>query len=197
MRHAWAACYLAPHGRLAEAKEQIDLALSLEPFSLSSMLTACAIETFSGNVDAALRRASEARLIAPGNYAPHFYAHAPYVVRGDWEGALCELDEGMRLFQHDTRLLAVIGFCHAMAGRSERAQECLAQLDEISKTRYVQSINKAIVLLGLDRVDEAIPYVEKAIADHEGWCVYLGVEAKFARLRSHPRYPELLAGVGL
>jgi serine/threonine-protein kinase len=197
VRHAWAACYLAPHGRLAEAKEQIDLALSLEPFWLSSTLTACAIETFMGNTDAALRRVDEALLIAPGNYAPHFYAHAPYVVRGDFESALRELVEATRLFPHDTRLTATIGFCHAMAGRRERAEECLAQLEEISKTRYVQSINRAIILIGLDRVDEAIPYVEKAIADHEGWCVYLGVEVKFARLRSHPRFADLMSRLGL
>jgi eukaryotic-like serine/threonine-protein kinase len=191
VRHAWAACYLAPHGRLAEAREQIDLALSLDPFSLSSTLTACAIETFSGNVDAALRRAGEASRIAPENYAPHFYAHAPLLVRGDYEGALRELAEAVRLFPYDTRLPAVVGFCHAMAGRPERALECLEQLDEIGKSRYVQSINKGIVLLGLDRVEEAIPYVEKAIENHEGWCVYLPIEVKFARLRSHPRYPEL------
>jgi hypothetical protein len=61
-----------------------------------------------------------------------------------------------------------------------------------AKTRYVQAINQGIVLLGLDRVDDAIPYVEQAIENHEGWCVYLPVEFKFARLRTHPRYPELL-----
>jgi serine/threonine protein kinase/Tfp pilus assembly protein PilF len=195
VRHAWAACYLAPHGRLDEAKEQIDLALSLEPFSISSTLTACAIETFSGNIDAALRRADEACRIAPQNYAPHFYKHAPLVVRADWEGALAELEEAMRLFPYDTRVTAVMGFCHAMAGRSERAEACLAQLEELAKIRYVQAVNKGIVLLGLGRVDDAIPYVEKAIEDHEGWCVYLPVEPKFARLRTHARYPELLKRV--
>ncbi len=97
-RHAWAACYLAPHGRLAEAKEQIELALSFEPFSLSIVLTAGAIETYLGNVDAALRRFEEARQIAPGNYAPYFYAHAALLVRGDWEGALHQIEEATRLF---------------------------------------------------------------------------------------------------
>ena len=191
VRHTWAACYLAPHGRLAEAKEQIDLALTLDPFSLSITLTACAIETFSGNLDAALQRASEARRIAPDNYGPHFYGHAPLVARGDWDGALSELEEAVRLFPYDTRLTALIGYCHGMAGRPERALECLAQLDELAKVRYVQATNRGIILLGLDRVDEAIPYVERAIENHEGWCVYLPIEVKFARLRAHPRYPEL------
>jgi hypothetical protein len=78
-----------------------------------------------------------------------------------------------------------------MAGRPEPALECLKRLEELSQVRYVQSINRAIVLLGLNRVDEAVPLVEKAIDDHEGWCVYLAVENKYARLREHPRYPEL------
>jgi serine/threonine protein kinase/Tfp pilus assembly protein PilF len=195
VHHAWAACYLAPQGHLAEAREQIDLALSLDPFSLSTTLTACAIETFNGNFDAALRRAGEARSIAPDNYGPHFYGHAPLLARGDWDGALRELEEASRLFPYDTRVTAVMGYCHAMTGRTDRALQCLAQLDELAKTRYVQSVNKGMVLLGLDRVDEAIPYFEQAIQDHEGWCVYLPIEIKFTRLRTHPRYPDLLKRV--
>jgi tetratricopeptide (TPR) repeat protein len=200
IRHAWAACFLAPHGRsvegrLAEAKEQFDLALSLDPFSLSITLGASAVETYCGNYDAALQRTEEASRISPGNYSPHFYAHAPLAARGDYEGALRELAEAIRLFPYDTRLLAASGYCHGMAGRPEAASECLAQLEGLDKVGYVQAVNKAIVLLGLGRVDEAIPFFEKAIAEHEGWCVYLAVEPKFARLRSHPRYPELLKRV--
>jgi serine/threonine-protein kinase len=191
IRHAWAAAYLAPHGRLAEAREQIELALSLDPFSLSITLTACAIETYCGNTDAALRRFEEAVRIAPNNYAPHFYAHGPLVTRGDYEGALRELAEAARLFPFDTRLTAVSGYCHGMLGRREQALECLVQLEALSEQRYVQSINKALVLFGLNRIDDSIPYVEKAIEEHEGWCVYLAVDAKFGRLRQHPSYPDL------
>jgi tetratricopeptide (TPR) repeat protein len=191
VRHAWAACYLAPHGRLTEAREQIDLALSLDPFSLAITLTACAIETYCGNTDAALRRFEEAARIAPGNYAPHFYAHAPLAARGDYEGALREIAEATRLFPYDTRLVAVAGFCHAMLGRTDEARGCLDQLNRLAEQRYVQSISKALVYLGLNEIDAAIPYLAKAIEEGEGWCVYLGVDAKLSRLREHPAYPTL------
>jgi TolB-like protein/tetratricopeptide (TPR) repeat protein len=191
VRHAWAACYLAPHGRLTEAREQIDLALSLDPFSLAITLTACAIETYCGNTDAALRRFEEAVRIAPQNYAPHFYVHAPLVVRGDYEGALREIAEATRLFPYDTRLVAVAGFCHAMLGRADQARACLDQLDRLSEQRYVQSISKALVYMGLNEIDAAVPYLAKAIEEGEGWCVYLGVDTKLLRLREHPAYPAL------
>ena len=56
---------------------------------------------------------------------------------------------------------------------------------------------RAIVHRYLGHTDEALHHVECMVDAHLGACVFLGVDANLAVLRSHPRYQAVLSRVGV
>lgn len=87
----------------------------------------------------------------------------------------------------------VMGWC----GEQEKARDILTTLESKQKTAYVPAMAFVWTHLGLDDVDTAIPYLEKAIEERIPSAMYLQVEPSFAPFHSHPSYPKLLSKLNL
>lgn len=85
----------------------------------------------------------------------------------------------------------------ALQGRKAEARRVVSQLEGLAKRKYVSPVNVAMVLVALGEDDKAFQWLEKAYQEHYGWLVYLGVDPRFDRVRSDPRFTDLLRRVGL
>jgi tetratricopeptide (TPR) repeat protein len=97
----------------------------------------------------------------------------------------------------DTTWLAQLGEAYGMAGDRARAEEILAQLESLSRQRYVSPYHLAYVHTGLGNVDQAMDLLERAFDERSG-AVY-GVKGSFlfTPLRGHPRFQALLRKMNL
>jgi len=114
-----------------------------------------------------------------------------------FEQPLTELKEGLRLTGDTPFALARLGHGYATAGKRKEARAVLAQLDSMSKQRYVSPYDMAIVHVGLHENNQAFQWLQKALEERSVWMGYLKVEPQFDALRSVPRFDELLRSVGL
>ena len=78
-----------------------------------------------------------------------------------------------------------------------QAEKVLDELKEMSKTRYVSSLEIARIHTGLGDKDKAFDCFEKAVAEREGWLIWMKLEPSFDSLRSDPRFTDLVRRVGL
>ena len=96
----------------------------------------------------------------------------------------------------DSFVLAALGHAHAAAGQRGKALELLETLNGLSRERYVPAYDRAMIYLGLNQIDPAIEWLQRAYQERSSWISYLNVEPRLAPLRSDPRFIELTKGLG-
>jgi hypothetical protein len=67
----------------------------------------------------------------------------------------------------------------------------------MSQSRHVSSYWRSIACLGLDRIDDALDWIEKACEEHDVWLVWLKAEPRFDAIRSDARFDRALRELGL
>ena len=117
-----------------------------------------------------------------------------------------ELSEGMFLFLADRYtvvreigrgVLPALGHAYAGAGKPGKALELLRELDARGRERYVPAYDRAVMYAGLNQIDSALAWLQRAYEERSSWMSYLSVEPRLDPLRSDPRFAMLLRKVGL
>ena len=87
----------------------------------------------------------------------------------------------------------------ARAGRTEEALSCLAELEELERTKPELSlhIDFTIALTALGRMDDAVERLERAIEARVGAVVFVRHTFAWENLRLDPRMDEILGAAGL
>jgi len=73
----------------------------------------------------------------------------------------------------------------------------IADLEELSKRRYVPPYNIALIYTGLGENDRAFEWLQKAYEERSSRLVWLKVVPEVDSLRADPRFQDLLRRVGL
>lgn len=97
----------------------------------------------------------------------------------------------------DPAILSLLGHEYAVSGDVAKAEKTLTKLQEISAKKYVPAVYFAVIYTGLNRKDEAFHWLDKAFEERCEYLVYLRSEPLADPLRSDPRFPRLLARLGL
>jgi len=84
-----------------------------------------------------------------------------------------------------------------MAGKRNEARKELAELQELSKQRYVSPDLFALIYAALGDKDQAFAWLEKSVEQHDLTTAHLKVDQRFDPLRSDPRFAELVKRIGL
>jgi tetratricopeptide (TPR) repeat protein len=115
-----------------------------------------------------------------------------------------KLDEAIEAFQaahtHSGGGLtfkAHLGYALALAGRSNEAEQSIAELKELAQERYVSSYYFAMIHLGLNETDQAFACLERAYEERSGFMAFIKVEPLLDPLRSDPRFADLERRIGL
>jgi eukaryotic-like serine/threonine-protein kinase len=119
-----------------------------------------------------------------------------YAEMGMYAEALAEFQKA-RLLDDNPEFLGGIGYVHAVAGRKVEAHKVLDDLKELSSRRHVSPCLLAFIHAALGEVDPALQELEKAYQDRSGWLAYAKVDPKYDKLRSDPRFTDLLRRLGL
>jgi hypothetical protein len=94
----------------------------------------------------------------------------------------------------------VLGDCgnvYALAGRRQQALSLLDRLKNLSARRYVDPSNMALVYDGLGDNDNAMIWLERAYTQRSAGICGVGFELWSEKLRSDPRFQNLLRRMNL
>ena len=195
--HWYARCCLVPLGRLDEAREEVLLAHSLDPVSSIIAREVASIHYYRRDFEGALAHCDQAIELNP--HFPHAYFILSLVQEklGDFDEALAALLRGAQLAPKSPRMIASLGRAQAMAGRREDALRSLAELDELVRTRFVSTWERAILYLGMKEYDRCFEELQHALQDRFFDLTLLGVDPRFDDVRGDPRFDRLLSAVGI
>jgi TolB-like protein/Flp pilus assembly protein TadD len=183
---------LAALGRFDEAIAEGKRAIELDP--LSPIINSDLGETLycARRYDEAIAQLRKAVEIDPTFWYAHEVLGVALQLTGDVQAAITEYEKAQQL-SDDLAPRVELALAKAQLGDKEAAVRMLAELEELSQHRYVNAFWRTLLYLSLNNHDEAIRWLEQAVANHE--VTRLKVHPVYDPLRGDPRFEALVQKV--
>jgi len=194
--HQWYALNLSTLGRHAEAVAEARRALELDPLSPIQNLFFGQRLYYAGDYGAATVQVKKALALEPDFTFAHAVLGRIYVQQHAYAAALEEMQQAAR-GDDEQAFLGDLGYVYAVNGDRKAAERVLAQLQDLSKQRFVEPQAIADVYLGLGDFDGAVTWFEKAYQVSEGVIKDLAIDPRLTPISQNPRFVDLLKKSGL
>lgn len=192
MAHFYLANYLLAMGRFDEAIEKGRRSMALDPVAAIVEANAAFIYYHAGRYDEALESCRRALEMDANLWAAHIDLGRVHLELGEHQRAIDALEKAVELSGQSQRPLAALGHASAVAGERAKAEAILEQLLRRPERRHVWAYGVAVVLAGLDRLGEALDWMERAYEELDAGLIFLKVDPRFKALLAHPRVRSLL-----
>ncbi len=189
--------FLALMGRHKEANIEIWKARSLDPRSLPVNQAVGAIQYYAGEYDHALDHLKKTLAIDDGFAPAHTSLGLVYEQTGKPQDAVLELLRAKLLMHEDRAYLDSLKKAYAASNAAGFWRAELDHLNAEAKQHYISPASIAALQTRLGENDLALASLEKGLNDKDGGMVELKVEPVFERLRSLPKFRDLVRRVGL
>jgi tetratricopeptide (TPR) repeat protein len=196
--HHWYALFLTYAGRFDEAVAEMKKAWQLDPLSLIMNRNLGLVLYYARRYDKALGQLQKTLEMDPHFSMIHAATGEVYLQKSMYEEALREFEIEAeihgRLNQHEQ---AWRGVAYLKAGKRDQAREILNDLLRRSEQDYVAPTRLASVYFALGDDDEGFRCLDKSYQERDSTLLEIKVDPGFDRVRSDPRFKELLKKVGL
>jgi DNA-binding winged helix-turn-helix (wHTH) protein/tetratricopeptide (TPR) repeat protein len=184
--------------RHEEAIVSIRRARELDPLSAMNRALSSQIAFAARDLPAAVHFAREAIVVDPEFYIGHLQLAQACVELGDDRQALDSLNLASRFSDGNSKAIALRGYLFARTSRPSEALEILQTLEAIaqSSARFVPPYAFALIHAGLDNVELALDYLDRAFEAHDVHLAFLTVDPKWDSFRTHPRFANVLKRCG-
>lgn len=182
-------------GRTEECFSEIGRALELDPASPSINTSHGARFYYARQYDQSVEQIRRALEMEPNRFSARRDLGQTYLQKGMYVEAIEELTRAGE--QSSDGGLSLLGYAYAVSGRKEKARRALAELQELSRRRYVSPVDIAAIYTGLGEKDQAFAWLEKGYQARATRMTFLKVDPQFDSLRSDPRFADLLRRVGI
>ena len=118
-------------------------------------------------------------------------------LEGNYGAAIDVLELATAVDIMHTLPLGILGYCHARAGNSARANEILDRLASLAPERHAVQFSRAVVLAGLDQGGPALDALERGYTERNPWLYLLKIAPWFDAIREQPRYRTLVERLAL
>jgi DNA-binding winged helix-turn-helix (wHTH) protein/TolB-like protein/Tfp pilus assembly protein PilF len=193
MAHNWYSQHLAFMARSREAIREAKRAQEIDPLSPWTNSNIGFVSYLARQYDEAILACQKTLELDPEFAVAHMIMGLSYVQKKMYDEGLSELQRAKA--NPDSR--ALLAYAYAVAGKRSEALKILAELDQLSKQKYVSPFPVAVAYTGLGENDRAFEALEKAYRERSWGMGMLEVNSVFDPLRSDQRFPVLLRRVNL
>ncbi|HEY6659818.1 MAG TPA: tetratricopeptide repeat protein, partial [Pyrinomonadaceae bacterium] len=190
--HRWYAYSLSAMGRHDEAYAEIERARQISPQSAVIATAVANVLFLAGKFDEAVTQCRKALELDPGAVAAHTILRWAYELKGMHNEALAAFEQE-RSFAGDTPTThAKRAHVLAAIGKREEAQTILNEIISKRNQNWVTAYEIAIIYTWLGDFDNAFRWLAQAEREHAVGFTFVRVDPHLARLRSDPRFVDLL-----
>jgi TolB-like protein/tetratricopeptide (TPR) repeat protein len=191
MARVWYSHLLAASGRFEEAIAETERACECDPLSPTVQMTLGLSLRHAGEFERAVDRYLKVLEIEPSFLLARFHLGRAYAGLGKFEAALEQYSLAAPAVPAALGMMARI---LRRLGRQDRASEAIAELERLSRSRYVGPLAWAPAYAD---GPERITWLARAFDEHEGWVPLLNTDPDLADLHSNPAFLSLLDRLGL
>jgi serine/threonine-protein kinase len=195
--HQWFAELLSATKRNDEALTEIQRALELDPFSVIMHRIYADILVSGRRYDEAIRQYQIAIDLDPNFPASHYFLGRAYEAKGMYDDAVRSYTRASELGSVLKDVLVKTNDVYKKSGWKAYVQFNLDQLVLNSPPRRYPAFMIATFYARLGRDDEALMWLEKGYEERDGRMMVISIAFEFDRLRSDPRFKDLVHRIGL
>jgi Flp pilus assembly protein TadD len=192
--HDWYGYHLITIGRNDDGIAELRRAENLDPLSLIISAGVADVLFIAHRFDEALRQLHKTVEMDPNYAIAHNHVGEILVQQHRPDAAIAEFQRAIELSGHNWAFDANLAYAYAVSGRTGDAQRIARDLAQQEHIGNVDA-NIALIYVGLGDADLALSWLGKAY-DARFEPVIL-VRPQFDRLRSDPRFKDLLRRLGL
>ncbi|HEY4271078.1 MAG TPA: protein kinase [Candidatus Udaeobacter sp.] len=182
-------------GRFDEAIAEGKRAIELDPFSPIINADLGQDLFCARRYDEAIAQLRKTLEIDPTFYYAHYHMGLALQLKGDLPAAIAEFTKAQQL-SDDLFVSVLLASAKAKLGDRDAAVRMLSELEELSQHRYVGSLWRTFLYLSLGNRDEAVRWLEQAVADHDTLSVMMiKIDPQLDPLRGDPRFEALVQKV--
>ncbi len=197
VRRRYAISELMPHGQLAEAAEQLKLALAANPLSLLTRAWLGITYLLARDPKGAIEEGRTLLELDPDYVFAYFVLGVGYRYESRYKESIAAHREAVRLSGDASSMLGWLGLALASSGEIEEATIILHRLQEAEKTGYVAPTSLAWVYLGLKEIDAAFEWLNRAVEECDQLLMPIKSYAFLDPIRKDPRFRRLLERMNL
>jgi serine/threonine-protein kinase len=196
---AYYARFFAAQGRFDDALSHAERATRLDPQSGSAAREYALFLYYKGDLAAAEQALREPAAMENNQPAVPLVRGRLAEARGDFEGALADTRQALRLTSGATPVRVQEARLQALAGHKDDARANLALLQREADARKIRLNDRdvAYIELALGNRARAIQFFDKAVNARDPSVVWLGVDPRVDDLRGDARFREMLKTIGL
>jgi tetratricopeptide (TPR) repeat protein len=195
--HQWYAVFLMSAGRHDEALAENTRAQELDPLSIPINMTLGWVLLNARKYDQSAEQLRKTLEMDQNFPLAHHRLGLVYEQQGKYAEAIDEFRQVVNLLPGKPLGIAALGHAYALSGKRAEAQKAIAQLEELSKQRFVSPAFIALIHTALGDKEQAFAWLEKAHTENDANLARLKVDPRFDPLRSDPRFTDLVRRVGL
>ncbi len=192
--HMYYGWYLAFTGHFPEALQQMNLAQALDPLSFVICYTTGNIYYFSRDYDRAIEQYRKGLVLQPDSGTAFAGVGDSYLLKGQCAEAAENYAHGEELYGQQS-IAAAFRDGYKKSGCQGILREQLEVFGNPASPNYYP-FDAAGPAAALGKTDEAFKFLEQAYVSRSG-IVFLKIEPLLDKIRSDPRYLELLQRTGL
>jgi serine/threonine-protein kinase len=194
LAHLWyAACILAPLGRLDEAYAEWNRAAELDPVTPIANVGPGFILFLQRQYDRAIEELRRTLELDPSFSWSHFFLGLSHLAKGDHGEAIAALHRGSLPQQRE----GVLGYVYAVSGEPEKARKLIEELQAGSRPPHLAPYLQGVIYLGLGDNDKAFECLDKACKQRSPQLYWLKVFPLFDSVRADPRFQDILCRMNL
>ena len=195
--HESYASFLSQVGRHDEGIAEMKRAIELDPFDLHFNLDLGFRFYTARRYDEAIVQFQKCLSLDPHSYEIYSGLGLAYEQLGQYDEALAQYQVGRSFNPDNLEMIWGLGRVDAARGNRSGAVKVVAQLEQLSKQRYISDYFPALIYALLGDKDHAFASLEKAYKAQDLWIKWIKVDPAFDRIRSDPRFMDLLRRIGL
>ena len=195
--HQLYAYYLWAVGRLDEGMVEMKRSHELDPASLQINEDLGVAYYYLRDFDQAIQQQHKTINLDSNYFFGYVRRGQAYLQKSMYKEAIDDLIKARTLSGNWPAAVAELGCAYAMAGQENKARAIINELNQRAKREYIDPYLIALIETSLGDNDRAIEWLTKAFEARSPWMAWLKVEPKFDRLRSDPRFVNLLHQIGL
>jgi len=195
--------YLSPFGRHAEAVNEMNKAMLLDPLSPHIQSFAGITFKWARDYQAALGQFQKVNVISPNFALNHERMAQLLAILGKYEEAIAEESKARLLVGEkepdvDAKMSVLRQMLAAKGARGYWTQQLkFASNTQNPPEAYVRSYGIAIIYANLGEKDLSFENLDKALAERDPQLTELAIEPQFDPLRADPRFAALERRIGL
>ncbi|UCE39868.1 MAG: protein kinase [Candidatus Aminicenantes bacterium] len=195
--HHWYGSLLRDMGRFDEALIEMEKARELNPFSLSVNTSIGYLFYFGRQYEQAITQVQKALQMDPDFHWAHDAIGLAHLQKGEFEEAIAAFQKAVSLSESSVDYLCHLAQAHALAGKTEEAQNVLEELLLKEETNHVPLHEIALLYKALNQGDQALAFLVRA-SDEQAFIVNASkMDPRWDSFREDPIYAEILEDIGV